>query len=133
MTPDQQRRLQEKLWSNRARQARPAVASTLGMILKIEPNEIAFRDLAETEEAMNSMVEQSNKCETVELPNRDAAIDFARQHLSTITGPAHLFIQDYNSTGIVSIDFSIGMAHVSALMESQFECFRLVSESSDVG
>lgn len=133
MTPEEKRKLQQGRWLLRARTLRPTIASAIAKAIQVEETKITFADLDTTNQVSGLFAQRARGACVKELPNRSAAIEFAKAQLTGTGGPAFLLPDGYDDCGVVPIDFAVAIGHLDALLASQNEIFRLVQETGEAG
>jgi hypothetical protein len=133
MTPEELSQLRRRQWHLRAKPIRVAVSKVIADAIGESPSSIVFTDLDETEQIADLFSTQLRNSDEIELPNREAAIDFVTRSLSGITRPSYLLVEEYHKCGMVVLDFAKAIENLNSLLKCQYECFRLISASGEAG
>src|SRR5579859_6467995 len=133
MTPEEQSNLAEKRWLSRARTVRQAVARAIAGAMGIRESEVAFTDREATKRISDLFANRARTASVREVPSRSDALRFVETSLSSSSGPAFLLPDGYDDSGAVSVEFGAAIDHLGALLASQNEIFRLVSETGEKG
>jgi hypothetical protein len=131
MTPEQRARLQHLRWLCIARSLRSSKSQVIAEAIGVSPSSIEFTDEEETRRISEILSAQMNRCDDIEFPNHQAAIDFATKSLSGITGPAYLFDHECHMCGFVVIDFATALKYIDALLKSGY--YGLISADGKAG
>lgn len=133
MTPEQRARLQHLRWLCIARSLRSSKSQVIAEAIGVSPSSIVFTDEEETQRISEILLSQLDRCNNIEFPNHQAAIDFATKSLFGITGPAYLFDYEYHKCGFVVLDFATALKYIDALLERQSGDFGLISADGKAG
>ena len=133
MTPEEMSQLRCRQWQLRAKPLRFAVSKVIARALGESPSVIVFADLEETNRISNLFSTHLDTVDTIEFPNREAAINFVTRELHGVTGPAYLLTDEYHECGAVILDFAKAIANIDEILQSQYECFRLMSANGNAG
>jgi hypothetical protein len=133
MTPEQRYQLRLRLWRVNAKPIRPSVSKVIAEAVGGSPTDFAFTDFEETNriaDLFSSKVEANTE---IELPDRQAAIDYVIRELHEVTGLAYLLVEDYHQCGAIILDFAMIIDNLDKLLKNQNECFRIISADGKTG
>jgi hypothetical protein len=133
MTPEEQSNLAEKRWLARAKTVRQAVARAIAGAMGIRESEVAFIDREASKRISDLFASRARTVSAREVPSRADALRFVETHLGSGAGPAFLLPDGYDDSGAVPVEFGAAIDHLGALLASQNEIFRLVSQTGDKG